>query len=359
MRYIPLESADPGWEPTIRESEVLVDGLRAVLPHVYLFNSPGTDQLSTHCPECQQVQLRRDFYGPMGARLMVAGNPQCSHGLEALDLRGRPEKGDFREADFQGGYPFTRALEIVQAMLITLGVRNPAEVVRVWEILLGGQKMRELHHAIQQPVSYLDTMRTFGELTGRQAQAAGFIEYVQDRLTTVTLGLQGVMPRPRVYYAMGKPLFAINGPRFENSLVELAGGHSVNRELELAGRPGMTITVDTLQSLNPEVILLSSFLSNRVTDFHAECLRLGLKVDAVRQQRIYTPPVPSSDFGGPRWILGLLFLANTLHPERFNFDLAQEAEGFFKQFYGIAYNPDQLKPFFWQAQSELELVCLK
>ena len=37
----------------------------------------------------------------------------------------------------------------------------------------------------------------------------------------MTLGLQGVMPRPRVYYAMGKPLFAINGPRFENSLVEL------------------------------------------------------------------------------------------------------------------------------------------
>ena len=105
----------------------------------------------------------------------------------------------------------------------------------------------------------------------------------------------------------------------------------------------MTITVDTLQSLNPEVILLSSFLSNRVTrfscrvfaDWDSRSMRCASSV-------FISPPVPSSDFGGPRWILGLLFLANTLHPERFNFDLAQEAEGFFKQFYGIAYNPDQL-----------------
>lgn len=342
MRYIPLEAADPAWEPTIREAEALVVGLRAILPHVYLFNSPGTEQLSSRCPQCHEVLLRRDFYGPMGARLLAAGNEQCPHGLEALNLRGRPDKGAFREADFQGGYPFTRALEIVQAMLITLGVRQPAEVVRVWEVLLGGQGMRELHHAIQQPASYLATMRKFGELTGRQAQAAKFIDYVQHRLTTVRLGLQGVMCRPRVYYAMGKPLFAINGPRFENSLVELAGGHSVNRELELTGRPGMTIKVGPLQALNPEVILLSSFLSNRISDFHAECVQLGLKVDAVRNLRIYTPPVPSSDFGGPRWILGLLFLANTLHPERFNFDLVQEAEMFFKQFYGIPYNPSQL-----------------
>jgi pyruvate formate lyase activating enzyme len=342
MRYIPLDGADPNWEPTIRESEALVDGLRNILPHVYLFNSPGTNQLNTNCPECQEVLLQRDFYGPMGARLLATHNERCDHGLEVLNLRGRPEKGEFREADFQGGYPFTRALEIVQAMLITLGVRQPGEVVRVWETLLGRQDLRELHHAIQQPASYLATMRKFGELTGRQAQAAEFIDYVEERLTSVRLGLQGSMCRPRVYYAMGKPLFAINGPRFENSLVELAGGHSVNRELELAGRPGMTIKVGTFLALNPEVILISSFLSNRIPDFHAECLQLGLEVDAVRNLRIYTPPVPSSDFGCPRWILGLLFLANTLHPDRFSFDLAKEADDFFKQFYGIPYTPSQL-----------------
>jgi len=337
MRYIPLEAADPTWEPTIHESEALVDDLRAILPHVYLFNSPGTDQLNTRCPQCSEVLLQRDFYGPMGARLLAADNEQCPHGLESLNLRGRPEKGEFREADFQGGYPFTRALEIVQAMLITLGVRSPTEVIRIWETILKDGQLRELHHAIQQPTPYLDTLRRFGELTGRQEQAAQLTAYIETRMTSVSRGLTEEVRRPRVYYAMGKPLFAINGPRFENTLVELAGGHSVNRELDLAGRPGMTIPVQTLQKLNPEVILLSSFLSNRTEDVQAECLQLGLEIDAVRNGRIHTPPVPASDFGGPRWILGLLFLANTLHPERFNFDLAQEAQDFFTTFYGTPF----------------------
>jgi pyruvate-formate lyase-activating enzyme len=66
MRYIPLEAADPSWEPPIHVSEKLVDELRGVLRHVYLFNSPGSEQLHSRCPECGEILIRRDFYGPMG-----------------------------------------------------------------------------------------------------------------------------------------------------------------------------------------------------------------------------------------------------------------------------------------------------
>lgn len=342
MRYIPLESADPAWEPTILESEAAVLDLRKTLRHVYLFNSPGTDQLHSLCPECGEVLLRRDFYGPMGARLLAAEPRRCPHGPASLDLRGRPMTGDFKEGDFQGGYPFTRALEIVQSMLIALGVSDTAEVVRVWEQILGRQSLRELHHSIQHPSAYLATLEYFGALTGRQTRAATLVAYLEARLTAVARGLEGVSRRPRVYYAMGKPLFAIKGPRFENQMVELAGGESVNRRLELSGRPGMSIDREVLNALNPEVMVISAFLSSPVKDFHAECLRLGVDVDAVRNLRIYTPPVPSSDFGGPRWILGLLFLANILHPERFNFDIAWEAKSFYREFYDMPFVPDQL-----------------
>lgn len=342
MRYIPLETADPAWEPAIRESEEVVDGLRGILRHVYLFNAPGTDRLHSRCPECGEVLLERDFYGPMGARLLSAGNARCPHGPALLNLRGKPHAGDFREGDFQGGYPLTRALEIVQAMLISLGVREAREVVRVWEKVLDREQLRDLHHDIQQPASYLEILRRFGELTGRSSQAATLIGYIEERLSLVRQGLDGIGRRPRVYYAMGKPLFAIKGKRFENNLVETAGGQSVNRELELSGRPGMTIPMETLQALNPEVIFISSFLSNRVDDFHGECVRLGLDIDAVRHKRIYTPPVPSSDFGSPRWVLGLLYLANTLHPERFRFDLGLEADLFYRKFYGMRFVPGQL-----------------
>ncbi|ABA87419.1 radical SAM domain iron-sulfur cluster-binding oxidoreductase with cobalamin-binding-like domain [Syntrophotalea carbinolica DSM 2380] len=342
MRYIPLESADPEWEPTIRESEEVVLDLRRLLRHVYLFNSPGTEQLHSLCPECGAVLLRRDFYGPMGARLLAVDDDGCAHGPASLDLRGQPSTGDFREADFQGGYPFTRALEIVQSMLIALGVRDPAEVVHVWETVLGRQSMRELHHSIQQPSAYLATLDYFGALAGRQERAATLIAYIESRLAMVAQGLADVSHRPRVYYAMGKPLFAIKGQRFENQLVQLAGGYSVNRQLELSGRPGMSIDCESLIGLNPEVMVISAFLSSPVKEFHAECLRLGLDVEAVHNLRIYTPPVPASDFGGPRWVLGLMFLANILHPECFQFDLAWEATTFYREFYDMPFNPDQL-----------------
>lgn len=342
MRYIPLESADPSWEPSIRESEELVEDLRELLRHVYLFNSPGSDQLHSCCPVCNEVVIRRDFYGPMGARLLAIDNERCQHGLEALDLSGEAQPSDFREADFQGGYPFTRALEIVQAMLIALGVRDTREVVRVWETMLGKEKLHELHHAIQKPDSYLATLRHFGDLTSRQSQAARLVDYIEARLVAVARGLKGITQRPRVYYAMGKPLFAIQGERFENQIAQLAGGDSVNQRLDLKGRPGMTIDRDVLNDLNPEVMFISSFMSSPIKDFHAECLRLGIEVDAVRNMRIYTPPVPASDFGGPRWVLGLLFLANVLHPERFNFDLAREADIFYREFYGMTFTPDKL-----------------
>jgi pyruvate-formate lyase-activating enzyme len=352
MRYIPLEAADPAWEPSIRVSEALVEELRGVLRHVYLFNSPGSEQLHSRCPDCGEVLIRRDFYGPMGARLLSVGNEACAHGLSALDVLGEPQRGDFREADFQGGYPFTRALEIVQAMLIALGVRQPQEVVRVWESVLDKEKLRKLHHDIQQPDSYLATLRQFGELTGRHEQAAVLIDYMQSRLDAVAQGLEGVTRRPRVYYAMGKPLFAIKGERFENQLVRLAGGESVNQRLELIGRPGMTIDRDVLNALNPEVMLISAFMSNPVKDFHAECLRLDLQVEAVRDMHIFTPPLPASDFGGPRWVLGLLFLANVLHPERFQFDLFDEAEDFYRRFYGMKFSPEHLNRSFGKPSND-------
>jgi pyruvate-formate lyase-activating enzyme len=342
MRYIPLESADPSWEPSIQESEALVDDLREELRHVYLFNSPGSDHLNSRCPECGEVVIRRDFYGPMGARLLAIGNQRCKHGPEAFDLCGETEPCEFREADFQGGYPFTRALEIVQAMLIALGVNDSRDVVRVWETVLGKENLRELHHAIQKPSSYLVTLRHFGELTGRSSQAGRLIDYIESRLDAVARGMKGVTRRPRVYYAMGKPLFAIKGERFENQLVTIAGGDSVNQQLVLEGRPGMTIGHEVLQNMNPEVMLISSFMSSPVEEFKGECLRLGLNVDAVRHGRIHTPPLPACDFGGPRWIIGLLFLANVLQPEMFNFDILAEAKFFYSEFYGMPFTPNQL-----------------
>jgi pyruvate formate lyase activating enzyme len=121
--------------------------------------------------------------------------------------------------------------------------------------------------------------------------------------------------------------------------VETAGGVSVNRELPPGGRPGRSLTVFELNRLNPEVIFISAFLSNSVDDFYTECLQHGLQVDAVLNRRIHVHPAPGWDFGSPRWILGLMYIASILHPDRCGFNIMAEADAFYRDFYDSPFDP--------------------
>ncbi|BCS88983.1 radical SAM protein [Pseudodesulfovibrio sediminis] len=343
MRFIPLEGADPEQEPLIRESETLSKQMRTILDNVYVFNSPGTEELNTVCPHCGDTTIVRDFYGPMGARMKgsavrEAEQPLCLACDSPVQIQGRVFDIDFREKDFQGGYPFTRALEIVESILIAIGVSSKAEVVHVWEYLLCNNKMQDLHHDIQRVESYIHMIRFFGSLVHREESADVLANYLEDKVSLVRSTCRQDGKRPRVYYAMGKPQFCIKGERFENHLVELCNGVSVNREIEICGRPGMSIALDTLQQLNPEIIFISAFISNSPIDFYNECVDKGLGIDAVHNKRIHTAPIPSSDFGGPKWILGLMNIANEMHRGVCAFDIPGEASKFYERFYGTSFN---------------------
>lgn len=347
MRFIPFEDADPSQEPSVRQAEELCRQLRGILRHVYLFNTPGSQYLHTRCPGCGGTVLRRDFYGPMGARAMDPppqqdGPTRCPTCGEDLDIVGQRAREVHQEESFHGGYPFTRALEMVEAMLIAMGVRQPSEIVRAWEQMLQPGGLQALHQSVQQPRQYVESLRYFGravEAGERAEELAGFLE---TKLDEVARGLEGVTSRPRVYYAMSKPLFYLGASRLENQLVECAGGISLNKELPPGGRPGHSLSLERLNQLDPEVIFISAFLSNSVEDFLVECRQLGVDVKAVRQQRVYTHPAAGWDFGSPRWVLGLMHMAQTFHPQRFNYDIMAEAQTFYRRFYGLDFAPEAI-----------------
>ena len=343
MRYIPLEGADPGLEPTINQAEQLCKSLKEKLSNVYLFNSPGTEFLNTYCPECGSLLIERDFYGPMGAKVKEVylnsdGKcPKCSH---LFKIKGFKKRDGYKEKAFEGGYPFTRALEMIQAILIASGVEKLSDVVKVWEKVLIGNELDNLHHDLQAINKYISTIKKFAGYVGADKKASELTLYMQGKVDEINEKLKNVTTRPRVYYVMGKPLFGLKGERFENQLVTAAGGISINKELQGDGRPGMTITVQEINNLNPEVIFISSFLCNTIDDFYRECMTLGIKVDAVMSKRIFTHTYPNWDFGSPRWILGLMNIANILHPEVFKFDMYEEANTFYKLFYNTEFKPE-------------------
>lgn len=347
MRFIPFGNADISLEPTIDEAETFCRELNKTLDFVYLFNSPGPGYLDTCCPVCKKRVYRRDFYGPMGAKLLPSERPyqktgRCPDCGEDLSVRGTLFEARFTERGFEGGYPFTRALEIIEAMVIPLGVSRPGEMTRTFEFFLREKGLQAFHHEIQDPIAFIAMIRLLGRINGIAERAETLAGYLERKLAMIDERLEGILFRPRVYYAMGTPLFALNSGRMENRLVERAGGYSVNTELPGEGRPGRSIEVGQLNRLNPEVIFISSFISDPVHAFYWKCLKLGVEAGAVKNHQIYTHPSPGWDFGSPRWILGLIYLAVTLHPERFDLDVTEEARKFYRIFYNMEYDPSTI-----------------
>lgn len=332
MRFIPFGDEPPEMEPTIAESERICDELRRTLRYVYLFNSPGTEYLNTACPSCGKTVVRREFFGPMGARtIAIPPDARCSCGF-ALPVAGSIGETPYCEPGMMGGYRFTRALEMVHAVLVCLGVESDADLARIWAGVIRDDYIRDLHGKIQRIDGYLELVRELGERAGRPEAAERLAAYIRDRVAAVSSAVEGCR-RPRVYYSMGTPLFALNAERFEMDLVEAAGGDPVNRGIARAGKPGVNITPEEFAAFNPEYIFISGFLSAPASDYLAACRRMGLFADAVEHGRVYTMP-PGWDFGNPRWVLGLSAIAGVLHPECVAFDLAEEQDRFYRTFYG-------------------------
>lgn len=82
------------------------------------------------------------------------------------------------------------------------------------------------------------------------------------------------------------------------------------------------------------MMFISGFLSSPASDYVQYCKKHGIDNKAVRIGNICNVPT-GWDFGSPRWILGFMFLANTIHPEIYSFDLENEQKEFYKRFYGI------------------------
>jgi hypothetical protein len=96
----------------------------------------------------------------------------------------------------------------------------------------------------------------------------------------------------------------------------------------------MTIREETLKRLDPDIILITGAMDYPADDFHDFCLRRGLDIKAVREKRVYNLR-PYNTAGRPDWILGLMRMANIIHPEIFDFDMNGLADEFYERFLGV------------------------
>ncbi|QDR79875.1 ABC transporter substrate-binding protein [Sporomusa termitida] len=143
--------------------------------------------------------------------------------------------------------------------------------------------------------------------------------------------------RPTVMFSGPRDIFAVaTGDMLQASIIETAGGRNVATELK-----GYWITAspEQVSAWNPAVIFLGS---SRDT-YSPETLYGNphfATVKAARDKRVYSFPSTIGwwDYPAPHHVLGIVWAAKTLHPEKFaDIDLTRLADEFYTEFLGHSF----------------------
>ncbi len=209
--------------------------------------------------------------------------------------------------------------------------------------------------ALQIPVVYLDfetadqykrDLATLGQLFNNPDQAAKLAAYFQgkeDAVSSVTAPLtEDQKPRTLLlYYNEKDGSIAFNVPPLEwmqTYQVETAGGLPVWKDVELT-KSWTKFGLEQVAAWKPDVIFVISYFNP--VDEVVDSLKADpqwANLDAIRNNRIFgfAGDLYSWDQPDPRWILGLNWVAATLHPDLFpDYDIIRDAQAFYADLYGM------------------------
>ena len=311
MRFIPFDSASVELEPSIGESEKLVEELREYLDYVYLFNSPGTKYLNT---KLDKFSIKRRFYGPMGAHIIsTTGKP--------AHIVGNICKNDFEEDGFFGGYRLTRAIEMVVGILNVLGVKDKKTITFVIATILKDKNFLTFFHETQDAENtnlenYFDVVNLLAKIAN--TDPSKLINFYSEILEEVRQKREKIQKKLKSYYVMGTPIFALNTHRFENKLASFVGLETI--KLTKEGKPGLNISHKELIEYNPDIVFISGFISCKEEDFYEYCKKNNIHLNAIKTKKVFRLPF-GWDFGTVEWVFGLMFIANAAYPDIYSFDI--------------------------------------
>jgi len=157
----------------------------------------------------------------------------------------------------------------------------------------------------------LNDIRTVGEITAKEVEAAALTSEMESRIQAVTDQTEELEERPRVFYIVWHdPLWTAGAETFIHELIEKGGG--VNICGNLTGYP--VISIEEVIAYNPEVIVTSSW--SGVYEWAMN--ETALNVTYARQNdRVYMCDDNLVQRPGPRLVEGLEWFAYFIYPEIF------------------------------------------
>lgn len=164
-----------------------------------------------------------------------------------------------------------------------------------------------------------DTFLKVGRICGHQDDARQLASDFKAEVAQVAAAVKG-KKRPGVFLELdasadGQP-FTLGKGSFGHELIEAAGGRNVFEE----GRSAwFQVSIETVLSTNPEVILLADALTHKSRHTpETVASRPGWRgISAVKRGRVHAVSADWVSRPGPRLVLGLQQIAGLIHPAAF------------------------------------------
>lgn len=194
--------------------------------------------------------------------------------------------------------------------------------------------------AVINPESYdsiLDTVDLLGILLGREEKAAEIRKFGEAILQIANRTKDiPASDRKSVYFSSGNFLDTVGEGLLQTEMIYLAGGENI---AAVGGSGFLQFSIEELLRFDPDIVFISQFFREDMEELKKDPRYSALK--AFRENQIYQ--FPSSlepwDFPTPAALLGVVWMAQTLHPELFfDLDLLEIVESFYELLYGKGYS---------------------
>ncbi|MCJ7551416.1 MAG: ABC transporter substrate-binding protein [Anaerolineae bacterium] len=293
-------------------------------------------------------------------RIVIAGKSNFFLNDAVYVFPSAPERVVALTKARQTTAPFLALLDPDYADKLILSPESTAEEIATTQpdVVLLKRFMREsVGEALETlgiPVVYLDLetpeqyerdLGVLGQIFGDPSRAQAVWEFYESRMSRIRESLTDLAgsESPAVLIVQssvkgGEIAFEVPPESWiQTQMVTLAGGRPVWTEESQGG--WTVVNLEQIAAWNPDVILVISYFEP------VDTIVATLKSDAtwqeltaVAQGRIFGFPGDHYSWDQPdsRWILGLTWMARTLHPDRFaDLDMGDEINDFYTRLYGL------------------------
>jgi len=297
-------------------------------------NLPIRDVLSAYGPVTAMIYSVDAEDRLVSASYLGARDPLGSSVMEKMDSRFPGIQGD--ESFSQSEFNIEEAAMLEPDLIIGNARSGWLDTVAALDIpvfLFDAETPKALKEAV------LLTGQIFGPHSTAQAEA--WVRYYESIVGTIEEKMAEIPieDRVKVLFTGTEPLRVASGDMFQSYIIESAGGISASSELEGYWN---NINLEQVVIWNPDVIIVPPYGGANVEAI-TESQEWQI-LDPIKNGKVYRMPklVAPWDTPAPDAVLGIIWMAQQLYPERIDLDCSTEAEFFYNTFFDYEITDEEL-----------------